>query len=81
LSENASAAPVILIRALPDDHEVPARIGGNRCSDLPLRRIRIDAELVTLGYAAAVISLTEDPKAAAILEIAVPDNDEVTARI
>src|SRR5207245_7969102 len=72
LAEDAGAAAVLIAR--PSDHEPPAGVERDRGISLVARGVGVDLEVRTESRAAGVEAPAEDPIAASVSPIAVPDD-------
>src|SRR5262249_35779611 len=63
--------------ALPGDDEVPRLVQRHTRKALWVGGVGIDLELAALDRSRRIVTLPENAKAAAVLAIAVPDDDEV----
>src|SRR6185369_4903262 len=80
LAEDAEARPV-LRQALPEDDEVAGAVGRHRGTALVARGEGVDSELRTERSARPSVPLAEDALAGAVLQRALPHDDEVAGGI
>src|SRR6185295_12729554 len=71
----------VLAAAHPHDEEIPARVRGDGRVVLVAGGIGVDPELAALRDPRGVEALAEDAEAASVLSDAVPDDDEIAARV
>ena len=67
--------------AAPDDDEITGGVHGDRGIALVAGRVRVHAKRTPLRHAGRVVPLREDAVAAAVLSVALPCDDEGSARV